>query len=178
MSTKSELKENILATKLESLIKWGMEYRSAVMTVLGIIIIGALIGSVFVLRQKEQNEKTVTRLAQAQAFVGQRRFLEAESILSELHATRPPAPTADLVSYYLGLSLLEQKKYEESKKYFQEIIDRSGTSALKPLAISSLAFSFEELKDYSSAVVLYQKFMSEFSDHFMAPRIQLGGDLL
>lgn len=173
MSTRSELKENILASKLEIVIKWGMENRGPVLTIAGLTLAGLLLSSVFILRSREQKEFNVTRLAQVQALVIQKRYDQARSILEDMALINLSGPLAFQIPYYRGVTALGLKDYAAAQTYLKEAFDKGGDSPLKPLTLVNLGFAFEEAGDPAGAVEQYGRFMADFPEHFMAPRVQL-----
>ncbi len=173
MSTRSELKENLLAAKVQTGLVWVMANRTPVMTGIGIVVAAFLIGSVFVIRNREKRDTDLTRLALAESLVGQRQYDRAALALNDLKVSTNDNGLLAQTSYFQGLAALGQKKYAEAEMFFQETIDRSGRSPLKPLALSNKGFAQEEKKDFDAAAQTYGQFMTEFGEHFLAPRVQL-----
>lgn len=173
MSTKAELKENILASKLETTISWLVNNRSTALTIAGVAVGVFLISSVFVIRRKEIATTNLTRLSQAQSFLGQRQYEQANQILSELANNAHNGEFVTTVAYHQGLSALGTGEFDKAATFFQKVIDQSGSSPLKPLALNNLAFSFEQMKKYDLASASYGRFMTDFGNHFLAPRVQL-----
>jgi TolA-binding protein len=173
MSTKAELKENILASKLEGVVAWVVKNRSTALTFVGIAIAAFLISSVYILRQKEIHQLNLTRLAQAQSFLSQRQYEQANQILDDLAKTPTNGNFMNMVSFHRGLSALGMKDFQKAIGNFQSVVDSGGNSPLRPLALINLAFANEELKNYDVAAALYGRFMADYGDHFMAPRAQL-----
>jgi TolA-binding protein len=173
MSRQSELKENILASKLEGALTWGIQNRTSVITGLGILLGLLLLSSVIIISRKQTLETNLTRLAQAQALVAGRQFDKAEQILTDISNQRPSGNLALQVHYYHGIAALGLKKYDDAIALFQKVVDEAGNSPLKPLALVNLGFTYEEKKEFSQAADIYGRFIVDFSDHFLAPRTQL-----
>ena len=68
MSTRSELKENLLAARLEGVVRYIVENRQKVLSAAAVVLGTLLVGSVFVMRRKELAEMNWTRLSQGQSF--------------------------------------------------------------------------------------------------------------
>lgn len=173
MSTRSDLKENILASKLEGLVHWVVANRGPVITGGGVVVVALLMGSVFFLRNRGHQDTAQTRFALAQSLVGQRNFDQSAAALQDLKPTVTDKKLGAQISYFQGLSALGLLKYDEAAKFFRESIDLSAGSPLKPLALSNLGFALSEKKDYESAAQTYNQFMTEYGEHFLAPRVQL-----
>ena len=173
MSTRSELKENMLAAKLEVLVAWVMANRGPVITGAGVAIAVVLIGSVFVLRNREKRDSDLTRLMLGKELVSQRAYDRAAASLADL---RPSLTNHNLIAqsaYFQGLAALGQKNFAEAQAFFQEAVDHSAGSPLKPLALSNKGFAEEEKKDFEAAAQTCRQFMAEFDTHFLAARVQL-----
>ena len=169
---RSKLKENVLASRLEGVSNWMVQNRPRVLTIIGIVLAAILIGSVIVLRQKEQQELAWTRLAQAQSYASQNKTSEARQILTELLSSNTAGTFRLYLEYNLGEVALKEKNYDEAVQHYRAVIDRGGKEPLVPLAYSNLAFSFEEKKDFADSARVYQEFLDKFPDHFLAPRTQ------
>lgn len=173
MSDRPDLKENLLAIKLEALIKWVIANHQKVLTVGGILLAALLIGSVFVLRRKEAHQTFSTRLAMAESLYNQKQFTQAKQILSEL---RTQVSSPDLLShilYYSGLVALGEKDWENAVSYFSQVTNLPGSYPIESLAMLNLAHTYQQKKDYSSAAQTYRNFMADYPEHFMAARVQL-----
>lgn len=173
MSTRAELKENILAAKVEIALTWVLDNRGPLLAGLGIALAALLIGSVFILRSREIKNTNLTRLALVESLVGQEQFDRAAQITVEMHSTITNNALLARIAYFDGLAALGLKDFDRAVKSFTEAVDRSARSPLKPLATSNLGFSLEQKKDYTAASQTYGKFMTEFGEHFLAARIQL-----
>lgn len=173
VSERSDLKENILASKLEGLTEWIIGNRPKVLTGLGVFLAVVLVSSVLILRRQEQTDLTWTRLSQAQAYLSQKHYPEAEQLLQDLKVNAPTSETRLMANYFYGDLMLELKKYDEAVRTYSDVISRSGSSPLKPLALSALGFAYEEKKDFAQAGTTYQQFLDQYADHFMAARTQL-----
>lgn len=173
MSTKSELKENILAAHLEGVVKWGLDHRPLVITTAAVIVVGILISSVFMIRQKEQAEQDWTRLSQAQVLSGQKQYAPAKEILTTISNNTPDKNIRLHALFQLGELAITEKNYDAAINHLTILIAQAGNSPLKPLALSNLGFAYEEKKDFTNAAQTYRAFMDEFAEHFMAARTQL-----
>lgn len=173
MGTRSELKENVLASHVEEFLKWILEFKVQIGVTLGAVIFGVLLASVFYLRRQDEKEYNWTRLSQVQFLIDQKRYEEALGILDDVLAKTPNRSETIYATYMKGLVLLDEKKYGEAAELFRQVADKSGKLALKPLALVNLGFVQEEEGKYSDAAQTYQEFMDQFDDHFLAPRVQL-----
>jgi TolA-binding protein len=173
MSTKSELKQNVLASKLEAVTPWLITHRTQILGGIGVLIGAALVGSVFIIRKNEARDIAWTRLAQAQILLSQNRADAALPILKEIQGANPGSRESMFAAFYLGQAELEAKRYEEAIQQFSNVVAQSAGQPLRPLALSNLAFAQEQKGDYPAAVQTYQQFMSEYSEHFLAARAQL-----
>jgi len=172
MSNK-DLRENLLAARLESLIKWSVDNSSTVLTATGLLVAAGLITSVFTLRRSELRDSQWTRLALAESFIGQKQFPQAEQILNEV---LPAAASNDIflhASFFLGEAAYQEQKYEEAVRHFSNIVNNGSASPVKALALAHLGTTFEQMKDYAQAARAYQNFVQSYPDHFMGARIQL-----
>ncbi len=173
MSTKADLKENILASKLEVALTWLLENKNTALTGVGLVVAGILISSVFVIRARETWNTNYTRLGQAQSFISQQQFEQADQLLADLASKSNDQALLMSVFYYRGLASLGLKNFDQAAQNFQNAADKAGSSPLHPLALANLGFSLEQKKDFLGAAGIYGRFMAEYGDHFMAPRIQL-----
>jgi len=173
MSRKAELSENLLAAKLEGLFVWLYERRVQSLISLGVLVAAALIGSVFVLRQREQAVDFQTKIAFAQSMISQRQYPQADTVLAEVRAGSAGNDTTRMATYLSGVSAFEQRKIDEAVTFFSTAVDQSAGHPLRPLARASLGSALEEKKNYEAAIANYAAFISETPDHFLSPRIQL-----
>lgn len=172
-SVRSELKENVLAHYLENLIKWSMNNLPIILGGLGVVVIVILAGSVFFLKRQEAKNLNWTRMAQAQALVRQGDLTNSQSIFNEIKTKSPNTTEALFAAYFLGDIALSEKKFDQAITLFSDVVQEAGSLAIKPLALSNLAFSFEEKKDFAMAANTYKQFMNSYAEHFLAPRVQL-----
>ena len=173
MSSRSELKENVLASKMEVGLKWVLENRQQVLTVSGIVGGVILIASVFYLRKQEMRAMNFTRIAEAQSFLNQKQYAQSKQILSEIATSSSDNQILMQALYYLGMNALGENNFDDAIKYFSDVVSRAGNSPMQPLALANLAFSYSEKKDFANAAQTYQTFLEKYPDHFMAARIQL-----
>jgi TolA-binding protein len=174
MSHRADLKENILASRLERLLQWILANRSFVLTLLGVSLAAILMASVFMLRSRDAKDVNLTRLGLAQSLISQQQFDGAAKTLEELRAQNPDGRTLLYVLYYQGVAEMGRGKFDKAAEYFTEAVNRSGRSPLRPLSLANLAQAQEQQKNYDAAADTYRKFLADYSNHFMAPRIQLG----
>lgn len=143
---------------------------------IGLVVVIAVIGAVmlynrFVLFPKEQE-------AQSQMFVGEQYFardsfnlaingdgsyyLGFEWIMDEYSATK----SANLASYYTGVSYMHLGKYEEAISY----LDKFSTDdpMITPIAIGAKADCYVELGEYKKAAKLFLEAAS-FTNDFSTP---------
>ncbi|MCB4755435.1 MAG: tetratricopeptide repeat protein [Elusimicrobia bacterium] len=173
MSVKAELKENILATKVEGVVKWGIDHRPLVLMAAVALLASVLISSVFILRAKERRDLNWTRLAQAQSYLAQKQFATAQSILEEIQKTAPNTTEALHAAYTLGLVSLETKNDAAAINAFSTVANLPGNHPLRPLALSNLGYAYEQKKDHRLAAQTLQRFIDQYADHFLAARTQL-----
>ncbi len=173
MSTKAELKENILASKLESIVPTLITYRIQILIGLGIVIAAGLISSVFIIRRNETRSVQWWQLSQAQILFNQNQPDAATQLLTGIKNGSPGSTEAFYAQYYAGQFAISQKKYDDAIQSFSGFISQAGNHPLRPLALSNLAYSYEQKGDYAAAVQTYQQFMSQYSEHFLAARSQL-----
>ena len=173
MSTKADLKENVLAAKVEIALKWVLANRGPVLTVLGIFVAVLLIGSVFMIRRQELRNTTLTRLALAESLISQQQYDRGTQILQDIRAGATSGSILVQVAYQQGLASLGLKNYDQAAQYFSEAVDKSAGSPVRPLALSNLGFTYEQKKDFAAAAQAYGRFMTEYGEHFLAPRVQL-----
>jgi len=173
MSTKAELKENLLASRLEGAIKWIVDHRPAVLTAFGIIVVTALFASVFILQRSNQTKTDWTRLSQAQALMDMKRLDQSRGIFQSVYDTSPDLDAKLYAGFYLGQLDLQEKKYDEAITRFSAVVSNATDHPLRPLALSNLGFAYEEKGDFVNAVQTYRQFMTDHAEHFMAARVQL-----
>jgi TolA-binding protein len=171
--SRGELKENVLAHRVENIAKWIVDHRTWAMAAVGGLILVALGSSVIIIRRNEQKALNWLKIAQAQDLIRQQQFQPAETILLEIKTTSPHTKAGLRATYQLGEFYLERKDFEKAKEQFQMVVDRAGRSPLKPLALSNLAFSQESNGEFQSAAATYQLFMDQYAEHFLAARNQL-----
>ncbi len=123
MSTKADLKENILASKLEGTVSWLINNRSTALIGVGVLVGAILISSVFVLRKKEARALNVTRLSQAQSFLAQKQYEQANQILNDLATSGLDRNFSNQVSFHQGLSALGAGDYDKAISVFQTVVD-------------------------------------------------------
>jgi TolA-binding protein len=174
MSRKAELKENVLASHLERFLKWVIDRHVQVLTSLGVAVAVILIGSVFLLRQREARESSRTRVAYAQALLSQARFGEASKALEEVAKSPTDADTARLAVYLRGVAAIGESKIDEAIVHLNDAVSRSRNHPLRPLALADLAAAYEQKKDFDGAARTYAMFAADHPNHFMTPRILLG----
>jgi TolA-binding protein len=173
MSRQAELKENVLASKLEGIVVWILANRSIVLTVMGVAAAAVLVGSVFVIRRNDLHDANVARIAQAQSLLSAGDSAGAAKILDEARTSGTRGPIAVQADYFRGVAALNAKQFDDAIRFFNEAVLKATGSPLKPLALTDLAFAYEQKHEYDAAARTYGEFMAEFNDHFLAPRNQL-----
>ena len=68
---------------------------------------------------------------------------------------------------------ISKKNYDEAISQLTIVANASKQTPLTPLALSNLAFAYEENGDPLQAALTYQRFMDSYSEHFLAPHVQL-----
>ena len=173
MSRRSDLKENLLAAKLERALIWAIEQRVAVLSALGFLVAALLVGSVLYFRRQEKNDALWTRLAQAQYLLSQKQFVESESLLEAVRGEAAGLPVAEFASFYLGEANLGQNDLEEALASYRSIAETGRNERLKPLAMANLGLAHERRNEHAAAAEVYRRFLDKYPDHFLAPRTQL-----
>jgi TolA-binding protein len=173
MSSNTDLKENILASKLEGVVQWIVNHRSRVLTGGGVALAAILISSVFILQRSDQTKIDWTRLSQAQALLSMKKYPEAEKIYTEVRNSTPDLDAKFYATFYLGQAALDQNKWDDAIARFSETTSEAIKHPIRPLAMSNLGFSYEQKGDYANAAQTYRQFMAEYAEHFLAPRVQL-----
>jgi len=173
MSRRAELKENVLAAQLEGVIGWATNNWRILAGVAGAVAAGLLVLSVVVLRNQQRREQNTTTLAQAQQLIGQKKYDDAIKILDQIRSQPANNNLFALATYYRGVAALETKNNDDAIRFFSEASERSVNSPLRPIALSNLGFAYEQKKDMEGAARVYGDFVAHYSDHFLAPRIQL-----
>lgn len=172
-SKRSELKENILANKVEKVIIWASEHRPLVLGLLGGIVVIGLFSSVVIIRNKERRELQWTLLARADELLRQQRFDQSQKAYEDIIKAAGTDSVSLHAKYHLAEQALIEKKADVAIEKFSNLVETAGKSPLRPLALSNLAVSYEQKKDFELAAQTYQKFMDEYSGHFLAARNQL-----
>lgn len=173
MTTKADLKENLLASRLEGVVRWIADNRPAVLTGAGVLIATILVSSVFIIQRSDQTKADWTRLSQAQALLSMKKYPEAVQVLTDVHNTSPDMDAKLYAGFYLGQAALAEKKLDDAVKHFSDVNALGIKHAIRPLALSNLGFTYEQKGDYANAAQTYRQFMSEYAEHFLAPRVQL-----
>jgi TolA-binding protein len=170
---KSELKENLLAARVEQGLRWAMARRGPILITLGLLTAVILIGSVVVLRRQQEREVAETQLAIAQSLIMQQQPGQAVQLLESIRAKTGDRALLARLLYIEGTAQLALKKAAEAEELFREAVDRSAGTPLQPLALSNLGFAQEQKKDFAAAAASYGRFMTDHGTHFLAPRVQL-----
>lgn len=173
MSVKAELKENLLATQLEGVVRWVVENRPKVLAGAGVLLAALLISSVFILQRADQTKVDWTRLSQAQAFLNAKKYAEAAQILTNVRDTTPDIDAKLYASFYLGQAALAENKVDEAIAQFSSTAQAAFKHPIRPLALSNLGFAQEEKMDFAAAAQTYRQFLSDYPEHFLAARTQL-----
>ncbi|MFN0118148.1 MAG: tetratricopeptide repeat protein [Elusimicrobiota bacterium] len=168
----TENAEQKITNGIKSFFEWSFSNIQTIGIASAIIIGAILIGSVFVLRQKEAHETQLTNLAIAEKFIGQKQYPNAEKILTEIKNKNPKKNVLLPTLYYLGDIATHSNSLDKALEYLNEAKGISNNSPFLPLILSNIGFVYEEKKDFSSAADTYRQFMNSFSEHFMSPRIQ------
>ncbi|MDD2715855.1 MAG: tetratricopeptide repeat protein [Candidatus Wallbacteria bacterium] len=80
------------------------------------------------------------------------------------------------VQYLVGDSYYQQTKYEEAIQAFTKVTQNYPYSPYRPLAMLGIGncCKYSEKHGFDEAVVKYQAFLTEYSDHSLAADAQLG----
>jgi len=173
MGKRSELKENILANKMEHLVQWAVAHRPHVLIGTGVIVVSVLLSSVFIIRNGEVRDMNWTRLSQAVSYFNQKDFPAARQILTDVQQQDPRGVLFLYATYHLGEIDLAENKYDDAVRNFSSVIASSGKNPLRALALTNLGYAQEEKHDFAEAAKTYRKFLDEYAEHFMAARTQL-----
>ncbi len=171
--SRGELKENLLAARVEKFLKWAIERRGPILISAGFVVAAILIGSVVVLRREQERETVETQMAVAQSMIMQQRPDQAIAMLKSARPTTTDPVLAARLLYIQGTASLAAKNIEDAVAAFRESVDLSAGSPLQPLALANLGFAQEAKKNYDGAAAAYTRFMTDYGNHFLAPRVQL-----
>jgi TolA-binding protein len=171
--SRRELKENLLAARVEKGLRWAMARRGPILISVGVVIAVMLLSSVVVLRKQQERETIETQMAIAQSLIAQKKFDQSAAMLKTMRPTVTDRKLASRLLYLEGTALLSTQNFDDAIAAFREASDLSAGTPLRPLVLSNLGFAQEQKKDYTGAAASYSQFMADYGNHFLAPRIQL-----
>jgi tetratricopeptide (TPR) repeat protein len=171
--SRGELKENLLAARVEKFLRWAIARRGPILISVVLVIAAVLIGSVVVLRRQQARETVETQMAIAQSMIMQQHPDQAVEMLQAARSKATDSFLASRLLYIEGTAYLATKNFDGAVTVFREALELSSGSPLQPLVLANLGFAQEEKKDYDGAAATYTKFMTDYGNHFLAPRIQL-----
>lgn len=173
MSRRSELKENILAAKVEVALKFIIDHAVQFAIGGGVALVGVLIASVFFLRSGEAESAAWSRVAYGQALYQQGEYGQARAALQQVVDERPGGDPATVALYFLGAAFYEQNEFEEAERAYREVLEVTDNPHIRPLTLAALGSTLESQGRHGDAAEMYRRFMERHGDHFMAPRTQL-----
>src|SRR4051812_2237432 len=114
MSRQAELKENVLAAKLEILVRWAVEHSQVVLGSLAVVIIAVLAASVVIIKKQEARKSAATKMSLAIEALQRQNIPQAEKLLKEGTAENAGGDVDDQLVFFQGVVALEQKKFDDA----------------------------------------------------------------
>jgi tetratricopeptide (TPR) repeat protein len=161
--TKKELQEpDFLQRVLERVMQFAREYRKALyISSISVVGLALIIAGWFLFRMNLESKaqslylKTYDNYLKAQP---QTRDAEAIKGYQELVKAYPSSKAAHIALYRLGNLFFQAQRYDDAIQFYEKFIEQSSPEGeLIVLALSGLALSQEEKKNYSGALASLER---------------------
>jgi len=104
----------------------------------------------------------------ATAAFRKREYAKARTLYIEFAGKFPNHPLADNAQFWVGETYYKEGKFEDAILEYQKVIQRYSTGNKVSDALLKQALSFKQLGDKTSAKILFQKLIKEYSESSQA----------
>ena len=153
-----EEEEEIIEAGFDPLLFWD-QYRTAILVVGGIILLGLIGFGVYEFRQTQYIAAASQALAQA----------DSEDAYRQVIASYPGTIAAGNASIFLSGTLSAEKKYDDALQVLQDFLDKYPTHPLASAGDLSYAEILEAQGKTDEAVARYEEVSAKYPESFSAP---------
>jgi TolA-binding protein len=132
----------------------------------------------------DSNEDALKMFARADLYYQQNKLSMANALLDSINLLFPKHDLADDIAFKKGQLFLKQKKYTESLKYFNIVLNEFGSDILGDNALLNIAMIYDKyLKKPAEAQKQYENFIERYSSSIFINEVRkryrmLRGDVI
>lgn len=153
--------------------RWVRRHWAQLALAAGVGLIGGVLTFFILLNRERLAERAADQLSVARNQAGARRVKEAFQTLDAVLATNRSSAAAMQAFVMKGELLLADNKMKEAEAVYGEALAQATEPAYRALFLSGQAFCAAGLEKWEDAAGLYQRFLKEYPEHFLAPRVYM-----
>jgi len=158
-------------TGFEKFLKWLKNNRDTAVGSLVILIAIVVLTSYFIMKYSQTKQIAWQEMfkARQQTYVG--KITEARKTIRNIEKGFSKTDAAAYALLLNGDIYYRQGKYKEAIKEYEKAGEKTKNEELLPIVQYDIGKSKEAEKDFSGAEKVYEKFLTSFPEHFLAPEI-------
>ena len=157
-------------TKSEKATQWILRHRAQLGLAFGLFVLGGLLTVAIVFNRRKLMEGGILQLSSARYQASKGQMKEALQSIDEVLRVQRTNPVAMQAYILKGEMLMQDRKFDESAKNFQEGYGQASLPAYKALMVMGQASAEVERQKFPEAVTLYEKMIHDYPGHFLVPR--------
>ena len=158
------------ATASEKAAQWMIAHRAQLLLAFGIAVLAGGLTVAIVVNRQKLREGGILQLSAARFQASKGQVKEALGSIDEVLRAQRTNPVAMQAYILKGELLIQERKFEDAAKSYQEGVGQATLPAYKALMVVGLAAADVELKKFPEAIDQYERFLREFPDHYLVPR--------
>ncbi len=157
-------------TKSEKFAQWVLRHRAQLGLAFGLFVLAGFLAVAIVYNRRKLMEGGILQLSAARFQASQGKMKEALQSIDEVLRVQRTNPVAMQAYILKGEMLMQDRKFDEAAKLYQEGVGQASLPDYKALMVIGQASAAVELQKFSDAVALYEKFLHDYPNHYLVPR--------
>ncbi|MDD5629208.1 MAG: tetratricopeptide repeat protein [Elusimicrobia bacterium] len=152
-------------------LRWTLSNRRTAGIGAGAIAAVLLLGGLFLYSHRARQSAAWDELSVANTMAYSGQADAAVKKIESLVEAYPGTTAAGYALLFAGDLLYHRERYADSQKYYEQLVERGQPRVLQPLALGGLALAQESAGQCRQAQETEERFLSAYSDHFLAPQV-------
>lgn len=157
-------------TKSEKAAQWLVRHRAQLGLAFGLFVLGGLLTVAIVFNRRKLMEGGILQLSAARFQASKGQMKEALQSIDEVLRVQRTNPVAMQAYILKGEMLMQERKFDDAAKNYQEGARQASLPAYKALMVVGQASAAVEQQKFPEALTLYEKFIHDYPDHYLVPR--------
>lgn len=170
-SSRDEIKRDVLHEWVKKALEWTALHRQTFFSILGTSAIAVIVFLFILSNFRNLQKQAWERYSAGQNWVYAKNPDNAMNFFNDVINNYSRTPAAKYALLAKGDLLYQQKKFSEAVECYKKCLDRNPPKIILPFALSGLGIAQEDSNDFPSAIATYKRFVSDFPDHYLTPKI-------